>query len=90
MLGYGIRVCIRGEVEHQKINSEIQQLDEECNKLNKVVEDLEKEAVYKEQKAKEEDDTLDKEHASNVDERKTKITKYKNEIKEVLMSHKSG
>ena len=88
MLGYGIRRCIQGEVDHTKITQRIQQLDDECNKLTKVVQDLEKEAVEKEAKAIEEDTQLEKEHLTGVEEKKTKIAKYKNDIKEMLTSHK--
>ncbi len=88
MLGYGIRRCIQGETKHTKTVDEIKQLEEECNRLAKEVQDLEKEAVEKEQKAAEEDTALEKEHMQKVDEKKTKIAKYKNDLKETLISHK--
>ena len=88
MLGYGIRRCIQGEMKHNKITQEISELKEECKRLEKVVESLEKEAVEKEEKAKQEDLQLEKEHASSVEEKKKKIAKYKNDIKELLTSHK--
>ena len=88
MLGYGIRRCIQGETKHNTINQKIKQLDEDGVKLKKVVEDLEKEAVDKEEKAAQEDAQLDKEHTAAVDEKKAKIAKYKNDIKEMLTWHK--
>ena len=88
MLGYGIRRCIQGETRHNKINQKIKQLEDDGNKLKKVVEDLEKEAVDKEEKATQENAQLEKEHTAAVDDKKTKIAKYKNDIKEMLTSHK--
>lgn len=88
MLGYGIRRCIQGEVRHSKITQEIAELRDECRRLERTVEALEKEAVEKEERAAKEDQELEKEHAGSVEEKKKKIAKYKNDIKELLTSHK--
>ena len=88
MLGYGIRRCIQGEVKHNKITQEIKELKEECSRLEKTVASLEKEAIEKEEKATEEDLQLKKDHDAAVEEKKKKIAKYKNDIREVLTSHK--
>ena len=90
MLGYGIRRCIQGEAQHNNVTKELQQLEEDCNKLAKSVEELDKDAVEKEEKAKTEDAQLEKDHQVIVDEKKTKITKFKNDIKDVLTSHKGS
>jgi len=90
MLGYGIRRCIQGEAKHNKIKQRIQQLEEDCTKLTKTVQELEKEAVEKEQKAAEEDEQLEKEHIAAAEDKKGKIAKYKNDIKERLASHRAS
>lgn len=88
MLGYGIRRCIQGETKHDSIKKKITTLEEDCERLTKTVQELEKEAVAIEEKATEEDTRNEKEHSLQVEEKKAKINKYKENIKEILTSHK--